>query len=81
MNMAVLEHKRERNRSPPIEVKSKFCSSVFYLLEWLILLKLSEKRLKKHTNKFRTAKKVHLSTTVDNKHFIQICHSKILYAI
>ena len=35
------------------------------------IIEIIRETFKKHTNKFRTAKKVHLSTTVDNKHFIQ----------
>ena len=54
--MAVLEHKeRKREREKQIilltiEVKSKFCSGFFYLLEWWILLKLSDKHLNILTN-------------------------------
>ena len=40
------------------------------LIEWLILLGLSEKLLKTYYQ-IQNYKKVHLSTTVNNKYFIQ----------
>jgi hypothetical protein len=46
MNMAVLEHKRERNRSPPIEVKSKFCSGLFLSFRMVDIIEIIRETLK-----------------------------------
>ena len=55
---------------PPIEVKSKVCSC-FLSYRMVDIIGIIRETLKKHTIKFRTTKKVHLSTTVNNKYFIQ----------
>jgi hypothetical protein len=44
--MAVLEHKRERNRSPPMEVKSKFCSGPFLSFRMVDIIEIIRETLK-----------------------------------
>ena len=78
----IFEHQREREKLiPPIEVKSKFCSG-FLSFRIVDIIEVMKETLEKHTIKFRTAKKVHFSTTVNNKYILfRKYGSKTMYAI
>jgi siroheme synthase (precorrin-2 oxidase/ferrochelatase) len=71
-----LSTKEREKLIPPIEVKSKFCSG-FLSFRIVDIIEVRKETLEKHTIKFRTTKKVHLSTTVNNKYILfRKCGSK-----